>query len=167
MRNFLSTMAGQMSIGLKYKPEKFDGTADWSDYLKHFEKVAQWNGLSDYDKAAQLSMSFTGVARQVWFYSVNTSVENDDYDSLVEMMGHRFKPKGQEETYKAEFRSRNKRKDETYIELGYTLRRLATRAFPGLSHDAHETIVLEPFLMGLHRICAPKALPDTSIGVDC
>ena len=29
------------------------------------------------------------------------SVENDDYDSLVEMMGHGFKPKGQEKTYKA------------------------------------------------------------------
>ena len=35
--------------------------------------------------------------------SVDASVEADDYDSLVEVMGQRFKPKGQEEIYKAEF----------------------------------------------------------------
>ena len=64
------------------------------------------------------------------------------------------------------FRNRSKRKDETYIELGHTLRRLATRAFPCLSHDAHETMVLEQFLMGLQgadmrkhvRLAHPKGL---------
>ena len=96
MGNFPSSMAGQMSFRSKYKPEKYDGTADWSDYLKHFERVAQWNGWSDNDKAAQLSMNFTGVARQVWSDSVEDSVEAHDYDSLVETMGQRFKPKGQE-----------------------------------------------------------------------
>ena len=118
------------------------------------------------DMAAQLSMSLTGVARQVWSASVEACVGNDDYDSLVEMMGHRFKSKGQEETYKAEFRGWNKRKDETYLELGYMLRRLAIRAFPGLSHDAHETMVLEQFLMGLQnadmrkhmRLAHPKGM---------
>ena len=166
MGNFPSSMARQMSFRSKYKPEKYDGTADWSDYLKHFERVAQWNGWSDNDKAAQLSMSLTGVARQVWSDHVEDRVGNDDYDSLVEIMGQRFKPKGQEETYKAEFRGRNNRKDETYIELGYSLRRLAIRAFPGLPHNAHETMVLEQFLMGLQdadmrkhvRLAHPKGL---------
>ena len=70
-------------------------------------------------------------------------------DSLVKMMGHRFKPKGQGESYKVELRGRNKKEDETYIELGYMLRRLAIRAFPSLSHDAHEAMVLEQVLIGL------------------
>ena len=103
MGNFPSSMAGQMSFRLPYKPEKFDGTASPSDYLKHFEKVSQWSGWSDNDKAAQLSMSSTGVARQVWSESGEDSMEADDYDSLVEVMGQRFKPKSHEETYKAEF----------------------------------------------------------------
>ena len=166
MGNFPSSMAWQMSFRSKYKPAKYDCTADWSDYLKHFERVAQWNGRSDNDKAAQLSMSLTGVARQVWSDHVEDRVGNDDYDSLVQMMGHLFKPKGLEETYKAEFRGRNKRKDETYIDLGYTLRRLVIRALPGLSHDVHETMVLEQFLMGLQdadmrkhvRLVHPKGL---------
>ena len=58
-------MAGQMLYRLKYKSEKFDATADWSDYLKYFEKVSEWNGWPDYEKAAQL-LSLTGVACQVW-----------------------------------------------------------------------------------------------------
>ena len=84
-----------MSLRLKNKPEKFDSTADWSDYLKHFEKVAQWNVWSDNNKAAQLSMSLTAVARQIWSDSVDASVENDDYDPLVEVMRHSFNPRGQ------------------------------------------------------------------------
>ena len=45
-----------------YKPEKYDGTSDWTDYLKHFEIYSTWIGWSELDKAAQLSMSMTGVA---------------------------------------------------------------------------------------------------------
>ena len=81
-------------------------------------------------------MSLTGAARQVWSDSVEDSLDDDDYDSLVGMLSQCFKSKGQEETYKAQIRGHNKRKDETYIELGYTLRRLAIRAFPSVSHDA-------------------------------
>ena len=92
-----------MSFRLQYKPDRFDGTADQSDYHKHFEKVCQWSGWSDNDKAAQLSMSLTGGARQVWSDSGQDSAEADDYDSLVEVMGQWLKPKGQEETYKVEF----------------------------------------------------------------
>ena len=84
---FPSSMAWQMSFRLKYKPGKFDCTADWSDYLKHFEKVAQRDGWSGNDKAAQLSMSLTGVVRQVCSDSVEDGVEGDDYDSLVELTG--------------------------------------------------------------------------------
>ena len=51
-----------MPFRLKYKPEKYDGTAD---YFKHFDDVAHWNGCSDNDKATQLSMSLTGVADNV------------------------------------------------------------------------------------------------------
>ena len=58
---------GSVHAGWKsYKPKKYDGSTDWTDYLKHFEIVSQWNGWSDLKKAAQLSMSMTGVARQTW-----------------------------------------------------------------------------------------------------
>ena len=50
----------------KQKPEKFDGSSDWADYIKHFEMVSLWNGWWEDEKAVQLSMSLTGTARQAW-----------------------------------------------------------------------------------------------------
>ena len=72
---------------LKFKPEKFDGTADWSDYLKHFEAVAQWNTWTPEEKAVQLSMNLTGVARQVWSDCMDSVVNGQDYQALVKAMG--------------------------------------------------------------------------------
>ena len=132
-----------------YKPEKYDGTSDWTDYLKHFEIVATWNGWSEMEKAAQLSMSMTGVARQAWADSCSDISVLGDYKALIRHMGQRFKPEGQEESYKAEFRSRIKRKDETFLEYGYALRRLVIRAFPRLSHEGREELVRDQFVMGL------------------
>ena len=81
-----------------YKPEKYDGTSDWTDYLKHFEIVATWNGWSEMEKAAQLSMSMTGVARQAWADSCSDISVLGDYKALIRHMGQRFKPEGQEES---------------------------------------------------------------------
>ena len=49
---------------VRCKPEKYDGCSDWSDYLRHFQKVADWNEWNDREKAAQLSMNLSGLARQ-------------------------------------------------------------------------------------------------------
>jgi len=101
---------GSFQSGRKgYKPEKYDGTTDWTDYLRHFEIV----------------------------------------DALVRHMRQRFKPEGQEEAYKAEFRSRVKRKDESFLEYGYTLRRLVIRAFPRLTYEGREELVRDQFILGL------------------
>ena len=35
----------------KQKPEKFDGSSDWADYIKHFEMVSLWNGWREDEKA--------------------------------------------------------------------------------------------------------------------
>ena len=134
---------------VRCKPEKYDGCSDWSDYLRHFQKVADWNEWNDREKAAQLSMNLSGLARQAWADSFCDSATEVTYDALVTALTQRFKPEGQEEAYKAEFRRRVRKAEETFLEFGYSLRRLAIRAFPKLAHEAREDLVIDQFLLGL------------------
>ena len=133
----------------KQKPEKFDGDSDWADYLKHFEMVSLWNGWREDEKAVQLSMSLTGTARQAWTDSFSDPQASLSYDSLVSALTQRFKPDGHEEAYKAEFRRKTKTKEESFLEFGHRLRRLAIRAFPKINHESREELVVDQFLMGL------------------
>ena len=63
------------------------------------------------------------MARQTWSDICSDPSMLFDYRSLVKEIGQRFKPGGQEETYKAGFRGRVKQKEETFLEYGYCLRR--------------------------------------------
>ena len=130
-----------------FKPEKYDGTGDWGDYIDHFEQVSTWNGWSLTEKAAQLSMNLTGVARQAWCDGRGSRALS--YETLLSVLQQRFRPEGQEEAYKAEFRSKVHGKDETYLEYGHKMRRLAIRAFPGMGHDSREDLVRDQFIQSL------------------
>ena len=46
-------------------------------------------------------------------------------------------------TYKAESHGWCRKEDESFIELGYALRRLVTRAYPKTVHEAREETVLD------------------------
>ena len=47
------------------EPDTFNGkTADWVDYIVQFEKIANWNGWDQYERAQQLIMSLRGVAQR-------------------------------------------------------------------------------------------------------
>ena len=133
---------------MKYKPEKYDGTADWADYLRHFEMVSAWNEWSLEDRAVQLSVNLTGVARQAWADSFCDQTSPISYDALVSALTQRFKPEGQEEVYKAEFRHRMRRKEENFMEYGCALRRLAIRAFPKIRYEARDYLIVDQFLQG-------------------
>jgi hypothetical protein len=140
---------GQNSSKKCYKPDHFDGNSDWSDYLKHFEAVSTWNGWNDMEKAMQLTMSLKGTARQTWSDSFPDQQPCMDFKVLTETLGARFKPEGREEAYKAEFKGRRKLRDETFMDFGYALRRLALRAFPRLDYKGREENIIDQFLSGL------------------
>ena len=129
------------------RPERYDGSTDWTDYIKHFESVAQWNRWATYDKAAQLSINLTGAARQAWSDSCLSAVPS--FEELKTILKQRFKPEGQDEAYKAEFRHRNQRRDESFLEFGHALRRLATRAFATMEHSAREELLKDQFIQNL------------------
>ena len=111
--------------------------------------MTDWNEWNDREKAAQLSINISGLARQAWADSFCDSAAEVTYDALVTALTQRFKPEGQEEAYKAEFRRRVRKAEETFLEFGYSLGRLAIRAFPKLDHEARDDLVIDKFLLGL------------------
>ena len=45
----------------RFEPDKFDGKrTEWSDYLQHFETVAEWNGWSYEEKRYAVSHELAG-----------------------------------------------------------------------------------------------------------
>ena len=97
-------------------------------------------------------MSLTSAARQAWSDSFCDGRIPLTYDSLVSALTQRFKPEGQEEAFKAEFRHRVRRKDESFLEFGHNLRRLAIRAFPRINHMSREELVVDQLLVGLSEV---------------
>ena len=94
-------------------------------------------------------MNLTGVALPAWADSFCDQTSPMSYDALVSALTQRFKPEGQEEVYKAEFRHRMRKKDERFMEYGCTLRRLGIKAFPKIRYDAREDFIVDQFLQSL------------------
>ena len=63
--------------------------------------VSAWNGWTVEEKAVQLTINLTGIARQAWVDSFCDSSTPISYESLVAALTQGFKPNGQQEAYKA------------------------------------------------------------------
>ena len=97
-------------------------------------------------EAVQLTINLTGIGRQEWEDDSSTPIS---YESLVAALTQRFKPDGQQKAYKAEFRHRTRKRDESLMEYGYALKRLAIRAFFKIIYEVHEDLIVDQFFQGL------------------
>ena len=93
----------------------------------------------------QLAMSLQGQAQRV-LGDVAHYGETDYYDSLLNELSRTFNPVERETTYRIEFWNRIRRSNETVMEYGYTLHRLAVRGFPNIPHNYQEQWVLDQFV---------------------
>ena len=75
------------------EPETFDGTssAEWAEYIIHFEQIAEWNKWSNIQKAKMLSIKLRGEAQKL-LGSLSPDQYND-YEILKTTLSHRFNPK--------------------------------------------------------------------------
>ena len=132
-------------------PKPFDGSkTEWSDYLKHFEAVSDWNGWTESQKAKQLVMSFEGEALKL-LGELGSDVLND-YEYLVTELNRRYDPAEQAQAWKIEFRNRSRKPSETVTQYAQSLKRLVLKAFPNMSRDAQEQWVLDQFTLGLGSV---------------
>ena len=122
------------------KPQTYDGTSDWSDYLAHFERVAEYNGWDEYEKLAWLGGSLRGEA-------MGTLVRQDElneesYSSLVHFLNLRF---GLDAKVSQLMLAKRVRKaDESLTQLANNIRRLVKQAYP-TGREIWETLAVQYF----------------------
>ncbi|KAH3876953.1 hypothetical protein DPMN_000806 [Dreissena polymorpha] len=124
------------------EPEKFDGqSADWRDYIVHFENVAHWNDWDNLEKAQQLIMSLKGNAQKLLSDLQPSQMNN--YSYLLEVLGRRLSPIERETAYRCEFRNRRQKKTEFAAVFGYALQKLCLHAYPTVHSEAREIYVMD------------------------
>ncbi len=132
-------------------PKLFNAqSVEWSDYLKHFEAVAEWNRWSQSEKAKQLVMSFDGEAIKL-LGELSDEVLHD-YKLLVHELNRRYDPTERAQAWKIEFRNRFRKQHESITQYAQVLNRLALKAFPNMHTSAQQQWVLDQFTLGLGSI---------------
>ena len=130
------------------EPDIYNGeNVEWPDYVCHFEQVSLWNEWTDGEKATQLAMCLRGRAQRV--LSELTNRELNNYFELKSALTQRFCPSERETAYRCDFRNRRRKSGESVADYGYSLRRLASRAFPAFPLDMRESLTVEQFVTGL------------------
>jgi hypothetical protein len=114
-------------------PDAFDGrTTEWIDYLVDFEQVAAWNRWNNQEKGQQLTMCLRGNAQKI--LSDLTLGQLSDYIALRHVLSQRFDHREAEIAYRCEFRYLKRQKGKLAADYGYSLRRLAQKAYPTLRY---------------------------------
>ena len=123
------------------KPQTYDGTSDWLNYLTHFENVAKYNGWDEYDKLAWLGGSLRGEAMGT--LSRLDELDEESYSSLVHFLNLRF---GTDvEVYQHILKKRVRQADETLLHLANDIRTLVQRAYP-TGRDIWEMLAINHFV---------------------
>ena len=146
-------LSGEYAIPRKnkaFEPETFDGSpmgTEWSEYIIHFEQIAQWNNWSDLQRAQALTIKLRGEAQKL--LSSLTYAQFMDYNTLKRALSQRFNPEEREIAYRCEFKNRKRMKNEQPSDYGYILQRLGRKAYPNMPYSALEVHILDQFIMGL------------------
>ncbi len=143
---FLSQSFVSLTSRQKEKePDKYDGKSDLTDYLCHFGKVAKINKWTYTDCGLELAISLMGEARSV--LPDLPKLKEDDYLSLVHALIQRFDPPGREYKYSSDFLERCCGPEEDLSEYAHQLRKLARKAYPGIT--VPDGIIIDVFIRGL------------------
>lgn len=127
------------------EPSRFNGRSDLKDFLDHFKAVAKWNDWGQREMGLQLAICLCDEAREV--LSTLSCDQKHDYDCLVEALTRRFCPDGRESQFSVQLMTRTCQTGEDVTSYGHAIRRLASKAYPGLALD--ERMLVDLFIKGL------------------
>ena len=126
------------------RPEHFDGTEDWHDYVVYFEQLAELNGWDRPTMAIMLGLGLRGAARTV--LAGLSLPERRDYRVLKAALTQNFSPPQKVHMYMAELKARKRKPHESLADLGRDIARLTRLAYPNADQATRETIGINAFL---------------------
>ena len=126
------------------RPEFFDGSEDWQDYVVYFEQLAELNGWDRPTMAIMLGLNLRGAARTV--LAGLSLPERRDYRVLKAALTQNFSPPQKVHAYMAELKARKRKPHETLADLGRDIARLTRLAYPNADQATRETIGINAFL---------------------
>ena len=131
----------------KIKPQHFDGSTDFDEFLSQFEITSEINGWQYREKSLYLASCLTGDAR-----SLLSELDRDgqrDYKTLIEKLANRFGSVNRSEIYRTQLKSRTRNKGEAIPELAQAIKKLVRQAYPGVHKDVIETLAIDHFIDAL------------------
>lgn len=138
------------AYGVAVKPELYDGTEDWEEYISHFEVCAELGRWRPYDRVLALAAALKGPART--FYISLSTAEKRDYDVLIQRLGQRFGSTRQQNRWLSRLEARKRKPGESIAALADDLRQMAQRAYTDLDNRAQEVLALNQ----LYKNVAPE-----------
>ena len=131
----------------KMKPQPYDGSEDLDEYLTHFNIVAKLNGWNETAKSLHLAGSLTGGARAL--LNDLDPQKREDYDSLVDVLTHRYGNVNRAAIFKTQLQTRITRKDESIPELAQAIVKLARKAYPTANPHMIDVLAIDHFIDAL------------------
>ena len=150
----------------KMKPQNFDGTSDFDEFLCQFEITCEINAWKYNEKSLFLANCLTGDARSL--LNELDSEGRRDYNTLTEKLRNRFGSVNRSEIFRTQLQSRTRNKGETIPELAQAIKKLVRQAYPGVTKDVIETLSLDNFIDAITdsdirmrvRELSPKSLEE-------
>ena len=125
------------------KPEPYDGSDDWEEYITQFEVCAELGKWRDIDMALTLASALRGPART--FYISLPQMERRNYGILVQRLGARFGSAKQDSRWLSRLETRKRAQGESIAALAENLSQMAQRAyreFDARAQGAQEVLAL-------------------------
>nr|XP_014341586.1 PREDICTED: uncharacterized protein LOC106702805 [Latimeria chalumnae] len=147
-----------------YMPEHCTGApGEWSGWVHQFELAAKVNAWGEDDKLTFMALLLKGQARDI--YSGLTPKIQGNYQRLTEALTQHLDPPVHADWGRAAFLDRTRQVGEPLRDLGYEIRRLATKAYPAYDPGTQDSLAKDHFIAqvgsGELRIQLRSAKPKT------
>jgi hypothetical protein len=145
--HFPSYMTQPSSVTQSIKPDSYDGSKSFEQYLSHFEdcsELARWDYRT---RVLTLSASLRGSART--YYMTLSAEVRRDYQLLVSRLRDRFGHLKHQALWLNKLENRKRQRGESIATLGDDLIQLSQKAYSDLDCRAQEKLALNQFYRSL------------------